>query len=95
MNQGNVKTDDGLRVVHGEDQVRIVEPNGTTSVTINLALKHDDKPFRVQNWRSTQEVMDEQGKVVARTTDPEMAKRICHLLIAHKIIEDRKSAAGT
>jgi len=94
MNHEHVKTDDGLRVVQSDDQVWIVEPNGTTSVTINLALKHDDKPFRIQNWRSTQEVMDAEGKVVARTTDPEMAKRICHLLIAHKIIEDRKVAAG-
>jgi len=55
----------GLRLVCSEDQVRIIEPNGATSVTINLAMKQDDKPFR-----------------------------ICHLLIAHKIIEDRKAAAG-
>jgi hypothetical protein len=95
MNQAQVKTEDGLQVVHDQDSMRIVDPDGTISVTIHVAPKGHDEPFRVQHWRSTQEVMDAEGKVVARTTDPEMAKRICHLLIAHKIIEDRKAAAGT
>lgn len=85
------KTDDGLRVVQTDEQVRIVEPNGTTSVTINLAPKCDDRPYRVQYWRSSQEIKDAEGKIAARTYDPEMAERICHLLIAHSIWESKKA----
>lgn len=87
--------DDGLRVVQSDDQVRIVEPDGKTSVTINLALKYDDRPYRVQYWRSSQEIKDTEGKTVARTTDLEMAERICNLLIAHSRWEKRKATSGT
>jgi len=87
------KSDDGLRVVtddHGS--FRVIDPDGRTSVVIHTAPKDADKPFRVEYWRSTQEIRDADGKCIARTTDPEMAKRICHLLIALKLIEDRKAA---
>lgn len=89
------KPDDGLRVVHGEDQVRIIEQDGTTSVTINRSLKQYDRPFRVQCWASTQEIKDAEGKTVARTTNPEMAQHICNLLIAHSMWTERKVAART
>lgn len=76
---------DPLRVIHEEDTVRIIEPTGKTSVTIHTAIKEDTRPFRVQFFRSTQEIKDSSGKTVARTTDPEMAEHICKLLIAHKM----------
>lgn len=84
---------DGLRVVHDGDTVRVLEPNGRASVTIWMNRKDDDKPFQVEFFRSTQEIKDAHGKCVARTTDPEIAKRICHLLIAHSIWESKKAGA--
>lgn len=84
---------DPLRVIHEEDTVRIIEPTGKTSVTIHTAIKEDTRPFKVQFFRSTQEIKDSTGKTVARTTDPEMAEHICKLLIAHTLIEARKAAA--
>lgn len=84
------QSNDGLRVVQSDDQVRIIEPDGKTSVTINLAPKYDDRPYRVQYWRSSQEIKDAEGKFIARTIDPERAKQICNLLIAHSIWERKK-----
>ena len=85
--------DGSLRVVHDNDTVRIIEPDGKTSVTILVSPKNDDKPFKVQHWTSTQEIKDDEGKTVARTTDPEMARRICNLLIAHSIWEKKKAGS--
>lgn len=82
---------DGLRVVHDNDTVRVLEPNDRASVTIWTHGKNDNNPFRVELFRSTQEIKDANGKCVARTLDPEMAKRICHLLIAHSIWESKKA----
>lgn len=82
--------DDGLRVVHDNDSVRIIEADGKTSVTILTNMK-DDQPFRIEYFRSTQEIKDAEGNTVARTTDTGMAKRICNLLIAHANWEKRKA----
>ena len=87
----NQQPDDGLRVVESDDQVRFIEPDGTTSVTINLAQKDDDRPYRIQHWRSSQEIKDADGKIVARTYDPEYAEHICKLLIASFRWEKRKA----
>lgn len=84
---------DGLRVVHDNDTVRIIEPDGRTSVTILTNMKDDNKLYRIQYWRSTQEIVNAEGKVVARTTDPDMARRICDLLIVHSTWEKRKAGA--
>lgn len=88
----NQQADNALRVVHDKDNdtVRIIEPDGKTSVTILTAIKNDNKPYRVQSWRSTQEIINAEGKVEARTTDPAMARRICDLLIAHSTWQERK-----
>jgi hypothetical protein len=85
--------DDGLRVVHENDTVRIIEPDGKASVTILTAMKDDNNPFRVEYFRSTQEIKDAQGATVARTTDPDMARHICRLLIAHAIWSERKAGS--
>jgi hypothetical protein len=86
--------DDGLRVVHDDHgSMRIVEPDGRTSVTVHVATKDDDRPFHVKHFASTQEVRDSEGKFVARTLAPDMAERICKLLIAQSRWEAKK--AGT
>lgn len=76
--------DNGLRVVHDDHgSLRIVEPDGRTSVTVHVATKDDDRPFHVKQFASTQEVRNSEGRFVARTLDPDMADHICKLLIAH------------
>lgn len=54
---------DPLRVIHEEDTVRIIEPTGKTSVTIHTAIKEDKRPFRVQFFRSTQEIKEERREL--------------------------------
>jgi hypothetical protein len=79
-----------LKIVHDDGSVRIVEPDGRTSVTIVPGVKDDDRPFHVKHFASTQEVRDAQGGFVARTTDPDTARHICRLLIAHRNWERKK-----
>jgi hypothetical protein len=82
----------GIRLVEiPGDSFRIVESDGRTSVVIHATAKDADKPFQIRHWRSTQEIVDATGQLVAQTTDPEMARRICNLLIAHRNIEDQKA----
>ena len=86
--------DNGLRVVHDDHgSMRMVEPDGRTSVTVHVATKDDDRPFHVKHFASTQEVRNGEGKFVARTLDPDVAERICKLLIAHSRWEAKKAGA--
>lgn len=95
---------DGRRMVGSHDRghcYEIVEPDGRVSVTIlassPLVPKVAPKPahdasFHVRDTGMGQEIVDATGIVLARTTDREMAKHICFLLIAYKNIQDRKAS---
>jgi len=79
---------DGLRIVETHDKghcFRVIEPNGKVSVTI-WADASPTKPaangkFHVRHAGYGQEIIDPEGIVYAKTTDPEKAKHICNLLI--------------
>jgi hypothetical protein len=74
-----------------DDSFAVVEPDGTTSVKINMAMKDAKDPYRVRYWTSSQEIYDESGKTVARTTDTEMARHICNLLIVWVRMKERQA----
>ena len=87
---------DGLRLVDGiGDSFKVIDPDGRTSVLIQASAKDAHKPFRVRYWKTNQEILNAAGTVIAKTTDPEMAKHVCHLLIAYKNIQDRKAASAS
>lgn len=65
----------------GNDSYEVVEADGRVSVTILTTPKDINDQYRIRYYRSTQEIYDESGKTVARTTDPEMAKTIRSLLV--------------
>lgn len=65
----------------GNDSFEVVDPDGTISVKILTSPKDANDQYRIRYYRSTQEIYDESGKTVARTTDPEMAKTIRSLLV--------------
>ena len=65
----------------GNDSFEVVEADGRVSVTILTTPKDINDQYRIRYYRSTQEIYDESGKTVARTTDPEMAKTIRSLLV--------------
>ena len=71
-------TDQQPRLVDtGNDSFEVVE----VSVTILTSPKDANDQYRIRHFTSTQEIYDETGKTVARTTDPEMAKHIRSLLV--------------
>lgn len=75
-------TDHQLKLVDtGNDSFEVVDPDGTISVKILTSPKDANDQYRIRYYRSTQEIYDESGKTVARTTDPEMAKTIRSLLV--------------
>ena len=75
-------TDHKLKLVDtGNDSFEVVDPDGTISVKILTSPKDANDQYRIRYYRSTQEIYDESGKTVARTTDPEMAKTIRSLLV--------------
>jgi hypothetical protein len=85
----------GPRLVEtGDDSFAVVEADGTTSVKILTSMKDANHPYRIRHWTSTQEIYDETGKTVARTTDPEMATHICNLLIVWVRMKQR-AASGS
>ena len=98
---------DGLRMVETHDKghcYRIVEPDGSVSVTIlassPLAPKVATKPapdasFHVRDTDSGQEIVNAQGVVMARTTDPAMGKHIMNLLTVYENMKARKSSSGS
>jgi hypothetical protein len=91
-----MKNNPGPRLVATtDDSFAVIEKDGSTSVKINMALKDGNDPYRIRYWTSSQEIYDESGKTVARTSDPQMAKHICHLLIAFVNIQKRKAASGS
>ena len=75
-------TDQQPRLVDtGNDSFEVVEADGRVSVTILTSPKDANDQYRIRYFTSTQEIYDETGKTVARTTDPEMAKHIRSLLV--------------
>ncbi len=98
---------DGLRMVETNDKghcYRILEPDGKVSVTIwassppvpKVALKPaSDDQFHVRHTDGGQEIVDAQGSVVARTTDPAMAKHINTLLIVYENLTAKKASSGS
>ena len=75
-------TDQQPRLVDtGNDSFEVVEADGRVSVTILTTPKDINDKYRIRYYHSTQEIYDETGKTVARTTDPEMAKTIRSLLV--------------
>ena len=98
---------DGRRMVGTHDKghcYRIIEPDGSVSVTIlassPLAPKATPKPasdtlFHVRDTDSGQGIVNAQGIVVARTTDPAMAKHIKNLLIVYEKMKAKKGSSGS
>jgi len=66
----------------GHDTFEIIDPDGRVSGKILMSIKDSKDQYRIRYFTSTQEIYDETGKSVARTSDPEMAKHIRSLLIA-------------
>jgi hypothetical protein len=63
-------------VATSDDSFAVVDPDGKTSVTILMPMKDANDHYRIRYFRSTQEIYDASGKIVAWTSDPEMAKHI-------------------
>ena len=68
-------------VATGTDSFAIVDPDGTVSGQIQTTPRDANDPYRIRYFRSSQEIDDETGKTVARTTDRAMAEHIRTLLI--------------
>jgi len=85
-----------LRLVATSDETfAIVDPNGKTSVTILTAIKDANDQYRIRYFKSTQEIYDESGKTVARTTDPDMAKHIRSLLVVWENLQKKQAGRST
>lgn len=82
-------------VATSDETFAIVDPNGKTSVTILTAIKDANDPYRIRYFKSTQEIYDESGKTVARTTDPEMAKHIRSLLVVWVNLQKKQAGQST
>lgn len=88
--------------------MKMIEPDGKVSMVISLndptpkldpkplpKLKPDpDNSFHVRDYGSSQEIVDAQGVVVARCTDPAMAKHIKCLLVVYENLQARKASSG-
>lgn len=87
-----MQNDLGPRLVEtGGDSFAIVDPDGSVSVRIQSTPRDANDPYRVRYFRSTQEIYDAAGKTVARTTDPDMAKHICTLLVVWENLKKKQS----
>ena len=98
---------DGLRMVETNDKghcYRILEPDGKVSVTIWASSPPAPKVaprsassalFNVRDTDSGQEIVNAQGIVVARTTDPAMGKHIMNLLIVFENMKAKKASSGS
>ena len=80
--------------------IEMVEPDGKVSVVISINGPPPPKPdldrsFHVRDTSSGQEIVDAQGVVVARTTDPAMAKHIKSLLVVYENMMARKASSST
>ena len=97
---------DGVSMVETHDKghcYEIIEPDGRVCVTIlassPLAPKvapkiASDDLFHVRDTGSGQEIVDAQGIVVARTTDPAMGKHIMNLLIVFENMKAKKASGS-
>ena len=97
----------GLRMVETNDKghcYRVLEPDGKVSVTIWASSPPVYKPappttssalFHVRDTDSGQEIVNPQGIVVARTTDPAIGKHIMNLLIVFENMKAKKSSPGS
>jgi len=95
-----VDLDDGSRLVEGFDNCyRFVEPNGKVSGFLLASsprpIKVDNPPFRVRSTENGQIIVTDDGDVVATTTDADMARHICVLLIAYRNIQQRNSSPAS
>lgn len=68
-------------VMLDSDTFELVEPNGQISMRIMKKAEDYHDKYRIRHYSSTQEIYDETGKGVARTSDPEMAEHIRRLLM--------------
>lgn len=79
----------------GNDSFEIVDPDGNISVKILTAPKNANDRYRIRYFKSTQEIYDESGKTVARTSDPEMAKHIRSLLVVWENLQKKQAGQST
>lgn len=79
----------------GNDSFEVVDPDGNISVKILTSPKDANDPYRIRYFKSTQEIYDESGRTVARTTDPEMAKHIRSLLVVWVNLQKKKAGQST
>lgn len=86
-------TDQAPRLVDtGYDSFEIVDPDGNVSVKILTTPKDINDQYRIRYYRSTQEIYDQTGKTVARTSDPEMAEHIRTLLVVWERLKEKQNA---
>lgn len=89
-------TDQQPRLVDtGNDSFEIVDPDGNISVRILTTPKDINDQYRIRYYRSTQEIYDQTGKTVARTSDPEMAEHIRTLLVVWERLKEKQKPAET
>lgn len=79
----------------GNDSFEVVDPDGNISVKILTAPKDANDQYRIRYFKSTQEIYDESGKTVARTTDPDMAKHIRSLLVVWENLQKKRAGQST
>ena len=82
-------------VATSDETFAVVDPDGKTSVTILTAIKDANDPYQIRYFKSTQEIYDESGKTVARTTDSDMAKHIRSLLVVWVNLQKKKAGQST
>jgi hypothetical protein len=79
----------------GNDSFEVVDFDGNISVKILTAPKDSNDNYRIRFFKSTQEIYDESGKTVARTTDPDMAKHIRSLLVVWEKLQKKQAGQST
>ncbi len=86
-------TDQQPRLVDtGYDSFEIVDPDGNVSVKILTTPKDINDQYRIRYYGSTQEIYDQTGKTVARTSDPEMAEHIRTLLVVWERMKEKQKS---
>lgn len=87
-----MQNDLGPRLVAtGTDSFAIVDPDGNVSGQIQTTPRDANDPYRIRYFRSSQEIYDETGKTVARTTDRAMAEHIRSLLIVWVRMKEKQA----
>jgi hypothetical protein len=87
-------TDQQPRLVDtGNDSFEVVDPDGNISVRILTTPKDINDQYRIRYYHSTQEIYDQTGKTVARTSDPEMAEHIRKLLVVWERLKEKQKPA--